>query len=354
MKLLLTTIAAVVLVGCGESQQSAPAPEAKPVEPVAEAATPEPTTTKAPPSFSKIHTAAQMGMIELVKQHLAAGTDVNAKSENGGTPLHRAAIFNSGQKEIVELLLANGADVNAKYVDGTTPLDMATRSKHPNYSAETADLLRKHGGKHGVINGAAAGGDIEAVKGFLTAGTDVNAKDAGGETPLYHAATKEIAELLIANGASVNAKTEYGRTPLHDAVFGGHKEVAELLISKGADVNAEGGGSFRTPLHDAAVFGHKEIAELLIGKGADVNANDIIGWTPLHRAAENGQREIAELLIAEGADMNANIENGETPLDIALKQTILGGEPPPSRKAIADLLRKHGDKTGEELKAEGK
>ena len=36
--LLLTTIAAVVLVGCGESQQSSPAPEAKPVEPVAEAA----------------------------------------------------------------------------------------------------------------------------------------------------------------------------------------------------------------------------------------------------------------------------------------------------------------------------
>ena len=46
--LILTTVAAVVLVGCGESQQSAPAPEAKPVEPVAEAAKPEPPTTKAP------------------------------------------------------------------------------------------------------------------------------------------------------------------------------------------------------------------------------------------------------------------------------------------------------------------
>ena len=34
--LLLTTIAAVVLVGCGKSQQSTPPAEAKPVEPVAE------------------------------------------------------------------------------------------------------------------------------------------------------------------------------------------------------------------------------------------------------------------------------------------------------------------------------
>ena len=46
--LLITTLAVVVLVGCGESQQSAPAPEAKPVELVAEAAKPEPPTTKAP------------------------------------------------------------------------------------------------------------------------------------------------------------------------------------------------------------------------------------------------------------------------------------------------------------------
>ena len=48
--LLITTVAAVVLVGCGESQQSSPAPEAKPVEPVAEAVKPEssPPTAKAP------------------------------------------------------------------------------------------------------------------------------------------------------------------------------------------------------------------------------------------------------------------------------------------------------------------
>ena len=87
--LLLTTIAAVVLVGCGESQQSAPAPEAKPVEPVAESAQPEPATGKAPDI--SIHDAALKGNIEAVKQHLAAGTDVNAKDRYGATPLHLAA-----------------------------------------------------------------------------------------------------------------------------------------------------------------------------------------------------------------------------------------------------------------------
>ena len=66
--LLLTTIAAVVLVGCGESQQSAPtSAEVKPAEPVAEAATPEPPTAKAPDI--SIHEASEEGNIETIKQH---------------------------------------------------------------------------------------------------------------------------------------------------------------------------------------------------------------------------------------------------------------------------------------------
>ena len=137
--LLLTTIAAVVLVGCGESQQSAPSPEAKPVEPVAEAVKSEPTTAKAP--AISIHEAARKGNIEAVKQHLDAGGDVDAKDKSGQTPLHGAAGY--GYKEIVELLIANGADVNAIGDGGDTPLDIAIMANQ----TEIADLLRKHGGK---------------------------------------------------------------------------------------------------------------------------------------------------------------------------------------------------------------
>ena len=122
--LLLTTIAAVVLVGCSTTQQQ------------------EPPTAKAPDI--SIHDAAEKGNIEAVKQHLAAGTDVNAKGPNAGlTPLHRAAYY--GLKEIVELLLDKGADVNAKDDGGDTPLDVAMLGN----DKETADLIRKHGGKTG-------------------------------------------------------------------------------------------------------------------------------------------------------------------------------------------------------------
>ena len=133
--LLLTIIAAVVLVGCGESQQSAPAPEAKP----------EPPTAKAPDI--SIHEAVREGNIEAIKQHIAAGVDVNAKDKYGMTPLHNAVGngLHKGHKEAVEQLIANGADVNAKTMRGETPLGVAIWVKE----TEIADLLRKHGGKTG-------------------------------------------------------------------------------------------------------------------------------------------------------------------------------------------------------------
>ncbi len=53
--------------------------------------------------------------------------------------------------------------------------------------------------------------------------------------------------------------------------------------------------------------------------------------------------EIVELLIANGADVNAKNNGGKTPLDWAAW-----------KKETANLLRKHGGKTGKELKAEGK
>ncbi len=100
-----------------------------------------------------------------------------------------------------------------------------------------------------------------------------------------------------------------------------------------------------TPLHKAAYEGYREIVELLIAKGADVNAKNKRGMTPLHLAAEYGRNQVVELLIAKGTDVNAEDEDGETPLNRAIKV---------KQTDLADLLRKHGGKTAEELKAEGK
>ena len=177
--LLLTTIAAVVLVGCGESQQSAPQAETKT----------EPPTDKAPDvgiygsktPARNIWQAAADGKIDAVKYHLTAGVDVNVKMKNilGTTPLHEAVRKN--RKEIVELLIAEDANVNVR--------------------------------------------------------------DGSGETALYQAAHRgylELCKLLINNGADLNISTSkitMQHSPLYFAIRNRHADVAELLITSGADVN---------------------------------------------------------------------------------------------------------------------
>ncbi len=247
MKQLLITIAALVLVGCGEKQQSFTAPKAKPVEPVVEVSKPEPPTVPVP--AISIHLAAEQGNVEALKQILSAGTNVNAKTGDGSTPLHKAE-----NKEVAKLLITAGADVNAKDLDSWTPL--------------------------------------------------------------------------------------------HTAVFTGDRETVELLVSNGADVNAKD-SDVMTVLHYAALFGHIEIAEFLIANGADLEAEDETSGTPLLTAVCGKKKELVELLIAKGANVNPRNDNDKLikPLDWAIAYR---------QSELADLLRKHGAKTAEELKSEGK
>ncbi len=124
--LLITTLAAVLLAGCGPSVD--------------------------------IWEAASEGNIQAVKQHLAAGTDFELRCTACGLTVLGHAAW-GGHKEIVELVIAEGADVNAKRNTGVTPLHHAAWNGHK----EVAELL--------IANGA-----------------DVNAKIEGGShkgnTPL--------------------------------------------------------------------------------------------------------------------------------------------------------------------------
>jgi ankyrin repeat protein len=243
--ILITTIAAVLLVGCGKSQQSAPAPEATPVEPVAEV----PAQPSSPPPEAKqiesvVEAAKPTAPPKVVSANKGAdpARGVKAEPPTAKTPdisIHNAAKY--GLIEAVKKHLAAGTDVNAKHSSGLTPLDEAIRLKR----TETADLLRKHGGISGAadsIHVAATVGNIEAVRKHLAAGTDVNAKDKYGSTPLHWATReghKEIAELLIEKGADVNAKNVNGFMPLDLAIKFKQTKTADLLRKHGGKTGEE-------------------------------------------------------------------------------------------------------------------
>ena len=75
------------------------------------------------PSIS-IHEAAATGNLKAIKQHIAAGTNIDEREPTGGSsPLITAITF--GKKEATLALLAAGADTNLKNTEGSTALHTA-------------------------------------------------------------------------------------------------------------------------------------------------------------------------------------------------------------------------------------
>ena len=192
---------------------------------------------------------------------------------------------------------------------------------------------------------------------------------ASKEQNIWEAAASNdtnIIDLLIALGQNVNTKDGGIGTPMHHAAIEGHDGLIKYLIEKGAKINETNSIGY-TPLHYAAQVGNNEVVELLIGNGAKLDLRDskmdgplyentVGGNTPLMHAVYGYKKDTVELLLKSGAEVNLLYDMGFTAFDIInLKAEAAKKEGQQKLLSeIADLLRKHGAKTGEELKAEGK
>lgn len=71
-----------------------------------------------------IHSAVMSGNIEVVKQYIKEGKNLNLKDNfSGSTPLNTAVVF--GKTKIAKLLIDAGVDLSIKNNDGSTPLHTA-------------------------------------------------------------------------------------------------------------------------------------------------------------------------------------------------------------------------------------
>ncbi len=116
----------------------------------------EATAKPAKPDISIVEAAAK-GDLEKVKQHLAAGTDINDRDEeHDSSALHAAAYH--GKLEIVKFLIEKGAEINAKNKHGQTPRDVAwhAQDNHEKFSEadwaaklKSGEFIESKGGEHG-------------------------------------------------------------------------------------------------------------------------------------------------------------------------------------------------------------
>lgn len=212
--------------------------------------------------------AAAASDVTAVRGFVDADICPDARDPSGETALIAAA--SRGDMDIVKELLRGGADVNVGVRGGYTAMHLALINKRD----DIADLL------------------------LAEPKLDVNARGTDGVTILMTYIWRrraDVVEQLLQRGADVNLQEHDGDTALHAACNTGDLKVLRSLLVKGARPNVKNklGG---TPLMWAAVYGYQDAVQLLLDNGADPRLKDASGVTAAQWADKNKRTEVAQLL----------------------------------------------------------
>ncbi len=265
-------------------------------------------------NFTPLQAALIQNNPEIVIDLIQSGVDVAIPRLNDHLPLHLILKWNTFGAEEIEiillLLLNHGSNVNARDSYGNTPLHYAV-----------------------------LGQPLKIIRLLLNAGTDVNAINRDGNNPLHllmesdnTIRKSEIIQLLLDKDININIINNAGFSPLHICASSGSEEVMKKFLDKNAKVNIQNSNGV-TPLHIAANNNRIDIVSLLLTKGARINIITDINETPLHWAILGENVNSTEFLIISGANINFKNIYGNTPLHLAVQsQNIL----------LVKLLLKYG------------
>jgi ankyrin repeat protein len=225
---------------------------------------------------------------------------INIPSAFGRTPLHEAA--SRGHLDSVSTILELGTNINALDHLGRSPLDVAQ-------GEECSSLLMSKGADGFTpLMAACCQSDHEAIQNLIESGGDVNACNRKQQTAVHIASIKgdeDALKMLIQAGANLSAKDAQGKTPLHLAE---NEETGKLLMKNGANR--------WTPLMVAIMERDEDLVVKLIDSKADVHARTESDNTPLHLAAFTENEAILKLLIDAKAEPDTKGYLGKTALEM--------------------------------------
>ncbi|KAK0113977.1 hypothetical protein ONS96_014824 [Cadophora gregata f. sp. sojae] len=202
------------------------------------------------------------GKTGIAKSLLSHGADVALPDLAGRSPLHAAAMFDSGS---ITLLLDAGASPHTRQKSGETPLHFAARA-----------CLRD---------------PLPYMSKLLDAGADINAQNHGRLTPLVYACEKKnnaaAIECLIQQGADINLPNNDDDFPISIAIYWKHASYVEMLLEAGAE--CKGTTYNGNVLHYVAHRGNIETLRIFIRWrarliGLDVNLKNKYDRTPVEYA----------------------------------------------------------------------
>ena len=228
--------------------------------------------------------------------------------------------------DLVRQLLDLGVDVNQVDEQGRTPLIVSIESLPEVFSFDNI--------VHLLLN---RGADINQRGGHWNK-TPLLACSYGGKT--------ELARLLLDRGADVHQMDDDGVTPLIGALRSSRTDLALLLLER-YEFNPLPTCAGVTPLHIASENGLTEVVRNLLDRGVDINWADDGGDTALCEASRSAQRDVVRLLLDRGADFRRANDYGDSPLTLARVYT--GAEPVGTERRprsdltpeVSDLIIRH-------------
>lgn len=288
----------------------------------------EHNTEKEPPKQkSTLHQAVRDCDLSKINTLIAKKVDVNARDEEGMTPLLIAVQGNN--YAVVETLIQAKADVNAQDEKGNSALFYAIVFGTPEYF----DLLVAHHATLEVQNKigltllhvAVMNERLFLIEKLIDLKANINAEDFSGTSVLHYAAGYghvDVFKLLQQQGAKLDVRNKMQDTILHIAIANDRKQIIELIIDK-VDVNAKNADG-DTPLHYVTAAGTNDIFDLLITqKGLILDQKNNDGLTPIHIAIVKENVTLINKLIDAGVDINKGDDNTDFPIVYAVMKGLV-------------------------------
>ncbi|OEJ13998.1 hypothetical protein BFL38_04480 [Brachyspira hampsonii] len=249
--------------------------------------------------------AVKYGDKKMVTQLLSYGVNVDQTYVDNDSPLKIASA--KGDLELVKEFIKRGANVNFRGEGNIDALHSAVMSTNENSLKIMKELLD-------------AGAEVDVEYGWEepfpilleTIGVDESKCDL------------EKFKMLAEYGADINYDS-YGYPLIRYAVNAGRLDIVKYLVSKGIDPAMKYELKEYYPnvnislLASTLYNSDTEMAKYLIEQGADVNtptpSED--GYPLLLQAIDNGKTELVKLLIENGADTTVVNKEKKTVFDIA-------------------------------------
>lgn len=166
---------------------------------------------------------------------------------------------------------------------------------------------------------AIGAGDINLCREALLDKSIINAKNRCGHSPLQDATVQdrtEICMVLLDAGSDIEAVDFSGKSPLCLAAYFGNRSTFEVLLYNGANVNS-GSNFYDQPLFNAVSHGYIEICLQLLNRGVRIQDGIFEELNSADISFGGNYQKCVYALIAYGAKPLNYFPYNKTPLEAA-------------------------------------